>query len=71
MKTVDLKPHWDETTVLRNPHKGWYHHYFDNGIRNYLPQNDAELEAVPGSITFTCAWPGVFSNRNRASSTGN
>lgn len=48
MQTIDLKPFHDSQTVLNNPHKGWYHHYFDNGIDNYLPANDAELENFPG-----------------------
>lgn len=24
----------DDTRVLKNPHKGWYWHYFDNGMKN-------------------------------------
>lgn len=30
----DLKPLWDDKTVLKNPHKGWYWHYIDNGMKN-------------------------------------
>jgi hypothetical protein len=28
----DLRPFQDEVRVLRNPHKGWYWHYVDNGL---------------------------------------
>jgi len=28
--SFDLRPQWDDTTPLRNPHKGWYHHCPDN-----------------------------------------
>ena len=28
---IDLLPVRDDKTVLRNPHKGWYWHYIDNG----------------------------------------
>ena len=31
---TDLRPLWDTERVLRNPYKGWYHHYYDNGTRN-------------------------------------
>jgi hypothetical protein len=58
MQTHDFKTQWDETTVLRNPHKGWYHHYFDNGIHHYIPQSDDELENFPGldHIYLRLAW---------------
>lgn len=42
----------DDKTVLSNPHKGWYWHYFDNGMRSPLyrdripPQED--YAAFPG-----------------------
>ncbi|HIW66224.1 MAG TPA: DUF4832 domain-containing protein [Candidatus Alistipes intestinipullorum] len=26
---------WDESRLLENPGKGWYHHYYDNGIWAY------------------------------------
>ncbi len=29
--TIDLRPLADDKTVLRNPHKGWFWHYIDNG----------------------------------------
>lgn len=39
----DLQGSWDTTTVLSNPHKGWYIHYYDNGLDRYgasLAPND-------------------------------
>ena len=30
--TKDLTKYRDDRTVLRNPHKGWYWHYYDNGF---------------------------------------
>ncbi|MCQ2428797.1 MAG: DUF4832 domain-containing protein [Clostridia bacterium] len=29
---IDLRPLTDDRTVLRNPHKGWFFHYVDNGF---------------------------------------
>jgi len=57
-KTVDLRPHWDASRPLANPHKGWYHHYYDNGLRKYLPRNDEELTTFPGMdhIYLRLAW---------------
>ncbi len=31
---VDLRPFEDDKTVLKNPHKGWYWHFIDNGYRH-------------------------------------
>lgn len=31
---VDLRPYEDDKTVLKNPHKGWYWHFIDNGFRH-------------------------------------
>lgn len=31
---VDLRPFEDDKTVLKNPHKGWYWHFIDNGFRH-------------------------------------
>ncbi len=45
---VDLTPNWDRETVLSNPDKGWYHHYYDNGLEKYLLTSDSDLEAIPG-----------------------
>jgi hypothetical protein len=47
-RTIDLTGRFDATTPLPNPHKGWYHHYFDNGIAKYLPKQDSDLTDIPG-----------------------
>jgi hypothetical protein len=31
----NLEAYWDEAKVCRNPHKGWYLHYYDNGLGKY------------------------------------
>ncbi|HYW79630.1 MAG TPA: beta-galactosidase [Thermoguttaceae bacterium] len=56
--TFDLRPHWDDSIPLANPHKGWYHHYFDNGMAKYLPQRDEDLLELPGMdhIYLRLAW---------------
>jgi len=38
-KRIPLWGFWDNTTPLDNPHKGWYLHYYDNGLTQYF---DAE-----------------------------
>ena len=38
-KRTPLWGYWDNQTPLANPHKGWYLHYYDNGITCYF---DAE-----------------------------
>ena len=30
---VDLRHLADDKTVLENPHKGWYYHFVDNGMK--------------------------------------
>jgi len=57
-RTFDLSPRWDAAVPLANPHKGWYHHYFDNGIAKYLPRRDEELIEFPGMdhIYLRLAW---------------
>jgi hypothetical protein len=57
-RVVDFRPFWDEATPLANPHKGWYHHYFDNGVDKYLPKDDVELSGFPGMdhIYLRLAW---------------
>lgn len=45
---LDLKPHWDDRAPLRNPHKGWYHHFPDNHINKYVIARDADLLEFPG-----------------------
>jgi hypothetical protein len=47
-KVTDLRPLWDTERVLRNPYKGWYHHYYDNGTRNYRLSSDDDLDRFPG-----------------------
>ena len=47
-KSLDLRPLWDTDRVLRNPYKGWYHHYYDNGTRNYRLSSDDDLDQFPG-----------------------
>ena len=37
---VDLREFEDDRTVLKNPHKGWFWHYVDNGF--FRPQYRAE-----------------------------
>ena len=31
---IDLRPFADDKTVLKNPHKGWFWHFIDNGFRH-------------------------------------
>ncbi len=45
---VDLTEKWDETRVLENPHKGWYHHLLDNGVDKYPIENDSVFASFPG-----------------------
>ncbi len=48
----DLRPFQDDRRILRNPHKGWYWHYIDNGYLrdNYRVHHDPadHLERFPG-----------------------
>lgn len=50
--TTDLTGLIDDKTVLRNPHKGWYWHYFDNGMKRPLYRDklkpDEDYKNVPG-----------------------
>ncbi len=39
-KFIRLDSVWDPYTVLQNPHKGWYFHYYDNGLKNYVEDPD-------------------------------
>lgn len=49
---VDLRPLMDDKTPLKNPHKGWFWHYIDNGYarENYRAHHDPsdELLDFPG-----------------------
>ena len=55
---IDMKPHWNDSIALENPHKGWYHHYPDNHINKYTIQEDAHLLDFPGMdhIYIRLAW---------------
>ena len=48
----DLREFQDDRTILRNPHKGWYWHYIDNGYKRgaYRENHDPadHLERFPG-----------------------
>lgn len=35
---IDLNFCQDDETVLKNPHKGWYWHYIDNGVDRPVPR---------------------------------
>jgi len=48
LQTVDFRTLWDTTRVLKNPHKGWYHHLLDNGISNYKINDEKILLSFPG-----------------------
>ena len=49
---VDLRPISDDKTVLRNPHKGWFWHYIDNGLNSPIYRDnrdpDDHMEDFPG-----------------------
>ena len=38
----------DFTRLLDNPHKGWYHHVYDNGTQEYGPRQPADVLNFPG-----------------------
>lgn len=49
---IDMRHLEDDITVLKNPHKGWFYHYIDNGFgranyRNCIHEGD-HLEWFPG-----------------------
>lgn len=46
-RSIDLTGTWNSQKVLNNPHKGWYHHYYDNGW-GYKTQTDSDLDSFPG-----------------------
>lgn len=47
-RQVDFRPRWDSVRVLKNPHKGWYHHLLDNGIDKYAIRDDSLFKSFPG-----------------------
>ena len=58
MSTIDLSSYWDASVALPNPHKGWYHHFYDNGLQKYLAKKDEDLTLFPGldHIYLRLAW---------------
>ncbi len=56
----NLEDQWDSTKVCENPNKGWYIHYFDNGLDKYGSKlaPDDYLEDFPGlhDIYLRLAW---------------
>ena len=47
-KEISFVNQWDTLRVLKNPHKGWYHHLLDNGINGYKIKNDSVFASFPG-----------------------
>jgi len=47
-KEIDLTAKWNDRIPLKNPHKGWYHHYYDNHVERYLLARDSDLLDFPG-----------------------
>jgi hypothetical protein len=47
-RVIDLKGQWNDHIPLENPHKGWYHHFPDNGINKYIIAKDTDLTEFPG-----------------------
>ena len=45
---IDFSPMHDETRVLKNPHKGWYQHYYDNGTSKYAIRDEALFARMEG-----------------------
>ncbi len=56
--TTDLSVYWDASAPLANPHKGWYHHFYDNGLNKYLVKKDEDLTRFPGldHVYLRLAW---------------
>jgi hypothetical protein len=45
---VSFVQNWDTVRVLKNPHKGWYHHLLDNGVHKYAIEDDSIFASFPG-----------------------
>jgi hypothetical protein len=45
-RVIDLRNDQDAETVLENPAKGLYHHYYDNATKKY-PSKFEEIDAIP------------------------
>lgn len=43
---VDLREWQDDKTILHNPHKGWYWHYFDGGLTDHFPAYRRGYESI-------------------------
>lgn len=58
VKIVDYRERFDTITVLKNPHKGWYQHYFDNGIDKYKVRDSTVFAGFEGMdhIYLRLAW---------------
>ena len=50
MERTNLERVWDDRKICANPHKGWYHHYYDNALTVYGPllKPDDFLTDFPG-----------------------
>jgi len=48
LNTIEFTQKWDSLRVLKNPHKGWYHHLLDNGISKYQITDDSLFYSFPG-----------------------
>ena len=48
LQTIDFKADWDTVRVLKNPHKGWYHHLLDNGVDHYKIKDEQIFRSFPG-----------------------
>jgi len=49
MNKINLERLWNTQKACKNPHKGWYFHYYDNGLVRYRDglKSDEELERFP------------------------
>ncbi|GHT51973.1 hypothetical protein AGMMS49982_10940 [Bacteroidia bacterium] len=47
-KVTDYRAQWDTVTVLKNPHKGWYQHFYDNQIEGYKIKDKDLFCSFPG-----------------------
>ena len=62
--TFDLRPFADARTALRNPDKGWFIHYYDDGTENYgtrdgealSPERALELIPCLDHVYLRLAW---------------
>ena len=46
-KEISFTDNLDTVRVLKNPHKGWYHHLLDNGINKYAIKDDSVFASFP------------------------